>query len=104
MVGSSVHGAFLEVQQRINQRIMKRNNSSAEDMVRSMMKPVLDRSSIEATRPNIAAWRIADRSRFLPPFPPSLQFQNSWHCCHHERSSSACLKVIGWRWRGAARS
>ena len=42
MVGSSVHGALLEVQQRINQRIMKRNNSSAEDMVISLL-PVLKR-------------------------------------------------------------
>ena len=72
MVGSSVHGALLEVQQRINQRIMKRNNSSAEDMVRSMLKPVLDRSSIDAARPNIAAWRITDRCRCQsPPGSPS---------------------------------
>ena len=61
MVGKSVQGTLLEVQQRINQRLMKRNNSSAEDMVRSMMKPNLDRISLENGKPAPAAWRIADR-------------------------------------------
>ena len=61
MVGKSVQGSLLEVQQRINQRLMKRNNSSAEDMVRSMMKPNLDRISLENGKPTAAAWRIADR-------------------------------------------
>lgn len=61
MVGKSTQGSLLEVQQRINQRLMKRNNSSAEDMVRSMMKPNLDRISLENGHPTVGSWRIADR-------------------------------------------
>ena len=59
MVGATPQGALLEVQQRTNQRIMKRSNSSAEDMMRGMIRPHLERASIEAS--SGAPWRIADR-------------------------------------------
>ena len=61
MVGKSTQGSLLDVQQRINQRLMKRNNSSAEDMMRSMMKPHLDRASLENGTAMAPSWRIADR-------------------------------------------
>ena len=67
MVGSTPHRDLIEGQQRTNQRIMKRNNSSAEDMVRSMIKPKLDRTSLESAAPQDASsWRIADRLKAFP--------------------------------------
>ena len=63
MVGATPQGALLEVQQRTNQRIMKRSNSSAEDMMRGMIRPHLERASIEASieASSGTPWRIADR-------------------------------------------
>ena len=60
MVGMSSHAPLLEIQQRINQRIMKRNNSSAEEMVRRMLKPGLEREP-EIIEELISPWRIADK-------------------------------------------
>ena len=59
MVGATPQGALLEVQQRTNQRIMKRSNSSAEDMMRGMIRPLLERTSIDNS--SGTPWRIADR-------------------------------------------
>ena len=77
MVGRSAQGALLEGQQRMNQRIMKRNNSSAEDMVRSMSKP-FGRDNVAAAQngsPDVP-WRIADRC-----FARLLQYCKLSHAC-----------------------